>query len=306
LSKPSRRASRAPGRPSPPAGPTSASSAGSGARGPSVTGRTSSTRAGRRERARIGYARKSFLERYRGAIVTVAVLAIAGLLFAFVVMGATAKTYSCNQIWQPDPTPEPSAGQTPRLGYVQRDMAATHNPPVPTRYSLCPPASGPHVSGAGIGPIQPRVYGPDDFVQPQGWIHNLEHGAIVILYRGGEGSEAVTEDGQAKLRELYDNFPNSPICGFQRGNPDNGVIVARFDEMAWPYAAIVWDRVLPLETLDADLIYRFWQTEGERTNPENRCPEKPRTSPTPVPSESPAPSGSVEASGSAAPSPSAS
>jgi hypothetical protein len=185
-------------------------------------------------------------------------------------------------------------------------MGATHDLSVPTRYSLCPPASGPHFSGASIGPIQPRVYGPDDFVQPQGWLHNLEHGAIVILYRGGEGSEAVTDAGQANLQELYDNFPTSPLCGFQRGNPDNGVIVARFDEMAWPYAAIVWDRVLPLETLDADLVYRFWATEGERTNPENRCPDKPRTSPTPVPSGSVAPSGSVEASGSPAPSPSAS
>jgi hypothetical protein len=181
-------------------------------------------------------------------------------------------------------------------------MGKTHNPPVPTRYTLCPPASGPHFNGSGIGPIRPQVYGPDDYAPPQGWLHNMEHGAIVVLYRGGEGSEAVTEDGQAKLRELYRNFPLSPICGFERGNPDNGVIIARFDDMEWPYAALVWDRVLPLQTLDANLIYRFWATEGERTNPENRCPDKPRTSPSP----SDAPSGSVAPSGSPALSPAAS
>jgi hypothetical protein len=303
LSKSSRRATRVPG------GPATPDRAPGGS---SLSGRTSSTRAGRRERARTGYARKSFFERYRGWILTATVVVIAALLFMFIVMGATAKSYSCGQIWQPDATPEPSAGQSPRLGYVQRDLGAAHNPSVPTRYSLCPPASGSHFNGQGVGPIPARVYSPDDFVQPQGWLHNLEHGAIVVLYRGGEGSGAITDDGQAKLRELYDNFPNSPICGFQRGNPDNGVIVARFDEMAWPYAAVIWDRVLSLETLDADLIYRFWATEGERTNPENRCPDKPRSSPTPVPSgsvapsESVAPSGSVEPSGSAAPSPSAS
>jgi hypothetical protein len=297
LSKSSRRANRIPSEPSAP---------GRAAGGSSLSARTSSTRAGRRERARTGYARKSFLERYRGWILTGAVLVIGGLLFAFVLMGATAKSYSCSTIWEPDPTPEPTAGQSPRLGYVQRDMGTTHNPPVPTRYSLCPPASGPHFAGSGIGPMQPRVYEPDDFVQPQGWIHNLEHGAIVILYRGGEGAEAVTDAGQAALRELWDNFPNSPICGYPRGNANAGVVVARFDEMNWPYAAIVWDRVLPLESLDTDLIYEFWATEGERTNPENFCPDKPRTSPTPVPSDSAAPSGSVEPSGSAAPSPSAS
>jgi hypothetical protein len=262
----------------------------------------SSTRAGRRERARTGYARKSFLQRNRSMIVAVATLLVIGLVFAFLVATVTAKSYTCAQIWEPAATPEPAPGQSPRLGYVQRDMGAGHNPENPARYTLCPPASGSHLSGSGIGPIQPRVYGPDDFAPPQGWLHNLEHGAIAILYRGGEGSEAVTEAGQDKLNQLYQNFPNSPLCGFERGNPDNGVIVARFDDMAWPYAAVVWDRVLPLPTLDAELIYRFWATEGERTNPENRCPDKPRTSPTPVPSGSVAPSGSVEPAASDAPS----
>jgi Protein of unknown function (DUF3105) len=293
LSKASRRAGRAA------AGPAARAS---GQGGTSLPGRTPPSRAGRRERARTGYARKSFFERYRGAIISVAILAAVGVVGAILVTTATAKSYSCGRIWVPDPTPVPSPGQSPRLGYVQQDMGATHNPPVPTRYTLCPPASGSHFSGSGIGPIAPRVYGPDDYAPPQGWLHNLEHGAIVVLYRGGEGSEAVTEAGQAKLRLLYRDFPLSPICGFERGNPDNGVVIARFDDMDWPYAAIVWDRVLPLQTLDANLIYRFWATEGERTNPENRCQEKPRTSPSP----SAAPNGSVAPSGSPAPSPAAS
>ena len=274
----------------------------SGQGGAPVTGRTPATRAGRRERARTGYGRKSFFERYRGAIVTVAVLAAIGVVGTLLVTSATARAYSCGRVWVPDPTAEPSPGQSPRLGYVQRDMGAGHNPGNPARYTLCPPASGPHF-GQPAAPIQPRVYDPDDFAPPQGWLHNLEHGGIVILYRGGEGSQAVTDDGQAKLRELYRNFPDSPICGFDRANNNAGVVIARFDEIAWPYAALVWDVVLPLETLDADLIYDFWATEGERTNPEDFC-----TAPTPSPgaSGSAVPSGSVAPSGSAAPSPAAS
>jgi hypothetical protein len=291
LSKPSRRAPRSPGGPPVPAG---------GQGGSPATGRVTSTRAGRRERART-YGRKSFLERYRGPIVALAAVAVVGLVFAFLVMGATAKTYSCGRIWVPEPTPEPSPGQSPRLGYVQRDMGAGHNPGSPARYTLCPPASGAHLGIPGQGPIQSRVYGPDDFGPPQGWIHNLEHGAIVVLYRGGEGSEAVTDDGQDRLSELYRNFPNSPHCNLAPGG--ESPVIARFDDMAWPYAAIVWDRVLPLETLDANLIYEFWRTEGELNNPEGGAntasPRCPAPSPTPGPS-------TVAPSDSAAPSPAAS
>lgn len=288
MSKASRRAGRAGGAPEVPA---------SGQGVAPATARTPATRAGRRERARIGYARKSFFERYRGPILAIAAVAIVGLVFALLVMGATAKTYSCGRIWVPDPTPEPSPGQTPRLGHVQRDMGAGHNPGNPARYTLCPPASGPHLSGSGIGPIAPRVYGPDDYAPPQGWLHNLEHGAIVILYRGGDDSDAVTDAGQDALRALFRNFPASPICGFDRGNTTAGVVIARFDDMAWPYAALVWDVVLPLETLDDARIYEFWRTEGERTNPEKFC-----TAPTPTPG----PSEPVAPSGTAAPSPAAS
>ncbi|MEX2011085.1 MAG: DUF3105 domain-containing protein [Chloroflexota bacterium] len=291
MSKPSRRAARAAGGPAVPAG---------GQSGTSVTGRTPSTRAGRRERARTGYGRRSFFERHRGPIVGLAAVAAVGLVFAFLVLGATAKTYSCGRIWVPEPTPEPAPGQSPRLGYVQRDMGIGHDPGNPARYTLCPPASGAHLQAPG-GPIPSRVYGPDDYAPPQGWVHNLEHGAIVVLYRGGDGSEAVTDAGQDALRELYRNFPDSPICNIPPGGQTP--VIARFDDMAWPYAAIVWDRVLPLQTLDADLIYEFWRTEGERTNGEPQCAAP---TPTPGPSGSATPSGSAAPSTSAAPSPSAS
>ena len=51
------------------------------------------------------------------------------------------------------------------------------------QYAYCPPASGPHYNNPGIdGPIPAKFYGPDDGTRPEGWIHNLEHGAVVILY----------------------------------------------------------------------------------------------------------------------------
>jgi hypothetical protein len=96
-------------------------------------------------------------------------------------------------------------------------------------------------------------------------------------------------------------------------------VIARFDQMSTPFQAIVWGRVLPLDTFDQAKILAYWQQWGERTNPEQQCAApvpsaEPSTSAAPgestAPSASPAPSAtpvpSPAESSSAAPSPSAS
>ena len=195
--------------------PTAAGSPGGGA----PTGRVGGTRVGRRERAR-PLARKSFLERYRGLLLVLAGVLVVGLVGAFVFVGATAKTYACTNLWEPEPTPSADPSASPRYGYVQPNQGAGHNPGDEHRYVYCPPASGAHKAVQGSGPIQSRVYGPDDFAEPQGWIHNLEHGALVLLYRCDETAgeaDPCGETVQQQLRQLYSGFPNSPICNIAPG-----------------------------------------------------------------------------------------
>ena len=209
----------------------------------------------------------------------VSVVAIVG---AGVFSAATQPAFACSNIWEPDPTASPAVGASPQPGYVQPDMGGTHVAPgTAVKYTYCPPASGRMFNGEGVGPIPARPYGPSDVAIPQGWTHNLEHGGLVILYRGAEAD-------QSELRALFDIMPVSPLCGLQPGGNSPGPVIARFDEMAWPYAALVWGRVLPLETLDQSAILDFYAAYGERTAPEKPC--------------QPSPSPSVEASGSAAPS----
>ncbi len=74
-----------------------------------------------------------------------------------------------------------------------------------------------------------------------------------------------------------------------------GPIIARFDQMAWPYAALVWGLVLPLQSLDTDQINAFFAQQGERTNPEPLCA---RPTPTPAPTATPGPSASTSPSAS--------
>jgi hypothetical protein len=230
---------------------------------------------------------KPFFERYRGAIIGLVVVAAVGLMAVWAFGSASAASYSCEVEWVPAPTRSPGPDASPQPGYVQEQMGAGHVGPGTTtpngfvNYLYCPPASGDHYERGG--PVQPRVYGPGERAIPQGWIHNLEHGGLVVLYRADPGDPGPTEAVQQQFSDFYANMPPSPVCGFAPGREGAGVTIAQFDEMATPFAALVWGRALPLQTFDEAAVMQFWNTYGERTNPEKFCAE-------PSPDASPSPS----------------
>ena len=261
---------------------------------PSSSGGTR-PRAGRRERQRVTYQRQSFLERHRAALIVGGALIGVALIATFVFVSAAQPAYACSSIWTPSPTASPSPGQTPNLGYAQPDMGHTHvGVGDKVTYTYCAPASGNHINKPGVaGPIPARVYGPNDSVIPQNWIHNLEHGGLVVLYKGD--SAGATSDGQAAFKSWQSAFPPVQDCG---------PVVARFDQMSTPFQAMVWGRVLMMDTWDPNLVNQFWQQWGGRTNLEPLCPT-PNSSAAPsgsVAPSAPAPSESPAASDSAAPS----
>jgi hypothetical protein len=185
------------------------------------------------------------------------------LLSVFVFFQASQPAFACSTIWTPTPTASPAPGATPNLGYPQPDMGHTHvTPGTKVTYTYCAPASGNHFNNPGTsGPIPARVYGPNDQVIPQGWIHNLEHGGLVILYKGD--SAGATPEGQAAFKSFFDAFPPVANCG---------PVIARFDQMSSPFQAIVWGRVLLLDTFDQAQITAFYNQWGGRTNLEPLCP----------------------------------
>ena len=160
-------------------------------------------------------------------------------------------------------------------------------------YAYCPPASGPHYNNPGVdGPIPAKYYGPGfgrsaPELDPQprarggGRPVQLQHGR---LYRRKPG---------ALLQQVPVNFPDSPVCGIKGGVL--APVVARFDTMAAPFAALVWNRLLYMNTVDKSLIEQFYATEGETTNPEAQCA---RPSPSAAPSAGPS---AVPSSSTAAP-----
>jgi len=266
-------------------------------------------RAGRRERVRQGPA-PTFLERYRTVIVTVAAVAIVAIAVGYVFIGSTAASFTCGSQFNPSPTPPITPGSSARLGFFEDEMGRTHITSTPVNYIYCPPASGNHFgNNPGVtGPIPARVYKPDDKVGPPNWIHNLEHGGLVVLYRND--SPGASSAGQQAFRDYFGSFPASPICKLAAGSLSP--IIARFDDMPHPFAALVWDRVFYLDTWDPALVNQFYATESERldsqgafvTPPEPQClkPSAPPGASAPAPSGSAGASVAPSAAGSVAPS----
>jgi Protein of unknown function (DUF3105) len=260
-------------------------------------GTTPPTRTGRRERAaRPSLRERSFFERNRSRLVAVVAGAVLLSAAAFVVIGATSKAYGCTTLSTPAPAESVGPSETPLLGQAQPDMGRSHIVPGTVQtYTYCPPASGFHVNSAGLGPIQPRFYGPDDATEPEGWIHNMEHAGLVVLYSCAGGCP-----DDATLQKLQDfanpaTFPTSPICKIPAGVV--GPVVARFDDMKTKFAAMVWDRIFLMDTFDPAQVLTFYQQFGDTTEPE---PQVQCTQVSPSPSAEP--SANPSASSSAAPS----
>ena len=233
------------------------------------------------------------------------------VLAAMAFLNSTQPAYACGSLFDPTPAPRvvapslaPGSTGVPATerppGFVQPDMGHNHVPVGDSvTYQYCPPASGKHYSDIPRGPIPGnRLYGPSDVTVPEGWVHNLEHGALVLLYRCPKGDgPGCTDAGQAALKALLAKWPNSPICDL----PPNTVspVFTRFDDMAWPYAALVWDNVLPLQTLDEAAIFRFFAERAERFNiQELQCP---LPTPTPGPTATPGPTPTAAPTGTASP-----
>ena len=204
------------------------------------------------------------------ARVVIALLALIGTVgfvgLAFL-SSATAEAYSCGDLLQP-PTEDPGPEGAP-----VENRGSTHVAPgTEIRYASCPPTSGSHYNARGAGPLPPGFYAPGDDAGPGGWVHNLEHGYVVALYRC-EGDTCPSGDDLQTLRSFASNGPptqSAAACGFR-----SKVVVARFDQMAMPFAVLAWDRALlldSLDSLDSGRVEAFAQRAIDATAPEpNAC-----------------------------------
>lgn len=239
-----------------------------------TTSAPSRAEARRRGSAPKSSAPQSFFERYRILIVGGAGVVV--VLLALMIFNRSAtQANECVTFLTPPPagadgSPAPAPGATPLLGFQTADLGREHAVQgASISYAYCPPASGRHYNlGGGQGPLARRFFGPGDTVIAPQWIHNLEHGNVVLLYRG--------EPDEATLGELRSIMDEAQVSDWSMTNcgPLNKVIALRYDDMdpSVNFAAVAWDRVLLLETFDKEKLLTFanqWQ-DGPQT-PERVC-----------------------------------
>ena len=88
---------------------------------------------------------------------------------------------------------------TPTIGQTVPVEAADHVPEgTQITWKSRPPSSGPHY------PVWSQKYGVlEEGLAPGYWVHNLEHGAVAVLYNCPDGCPDIVQ----QLKDLYPNLP---------------------------------------------------------------------------------------------------
>ena len=107
-------------------------------------------------------------------------------------------------------------------------------------YRANPPASGPHY------PVWARYQEHPSAVARPYWVHNLEHGAIVFLYRPDAPAAVV-----AALRGVFQFLPNDPACGHRRALMTPDPLLPRAT------AVVAADFAISADCVSSDLVRDF-------------------------------------------------
>ena len=110
----------------------------------------------------------------------------------------------------------------------------------PIEYQHNPPASGPHY------PVWLRYQVYDAALARGYWVHNLEHGGIVLAHRPDAPAAGI-----AALQQAYQDLPDDPACGHRRA------LVVPDPALPHAFAIIAADFTLEGECVDGPAIQRF-------------------------------------------------
>jgi Protein of unknown function (DUF3105) len=145
----------------------------------------------------------------------------------------------------------------PTLGTPGVDEGTpTHiDPSTQWTYKSYPPTNGPHYSVAGSAPVPWGTV--DNLVEGQ-FVHNLEHGGIVILYNCPSGSDCTSLKNS--LTNYVQNLaPNEPTF-----NEAKIVMTPYSRGMQKKIALVAWKYIEFLDAYDQNAITQFYENHVDR------------------------------------------
>ncbi len=117
-------------------------------------------------------------------------------------------------------------------------------------YLTLPPSSGNHYPyWAAFTTYTSRV--PEGF-----WVHDLEHGAIVLSYNCGEAGCA---DDVAAAQQMIDAYPEDPLCDATASGVRARFVMTPDPRLDVPFAASAWGWTLRANCFDPDAFLAFAQ-----------------------------------------------
>ena len=168
-------------------------------------------------------------------VILLAVLAV--MLLAFTIAAFTTSMFGLAQA---------SVGRT--VATLPPDHVAEGTP---LEFNSRPPTSGPHYAA-----WYPSYGVLTETVDPRTWVHNLEHGAIVLLYNCPEGCPDLVQ----QIRELHNTLPRGR-------NARSGVprmLALPYTDMDSRIAVVAWGWLLELDQFDAAQITKFYDARIDR------------------------------------------
>src|SRR5438552_8176345 len=172
-------------------------------------------------------------------------------VFRLLLFASATAFVGCSGSGTTGPAPTPSGATVgtpvPNEGWVHVPEGSA------ITYQHNPPASGPHY------PVWLRYHEYPGVLARGYWVHNLEHGAIVFLYRPDTPAATVTA-----LRDAFRALPNDPECNAPRA------LMLQDPLMPRAVAVVAADWLLDGETVDAQAIRNF-ALQHRNHAPEDIC-----------------------------------
>jgi hypothetical protein len=138
----------------------------------------------------------------------------------------------------------------------------THYPEgsaIPTNQWLRPPSSGPHWETVPQ-PQEYRMYDTTAPLPPGRYVHMLEHGAVVVLYRPDLCDDACVQ----QLGQFYDSAPRSSLVGIRH------LAVTPYQDMDHAVAVVAWGYIDEMDQVDTNRIMADFKSKVDASTAPER------------------------------------